>query len=150
MAAAILIGLALVVARSIARGVLAPVDEASRAAERIAAGDLSARVPVTSQDEFGAWATRFNRMADTLADTIERLEAAEEQNRRFVADVSHELRTPVTALVAEASVVDGHLDDLPPESAAHGRAARRRRPSIADARRGPHGAVAVRCGGGAR
>ncbi len=115
VAAAVLIGLALVTARSIARGVLAPVDEASRAADRIAAGDLSARVPVTSQDEFGEWAARFNRMADTLADTITRLEAAEEQNRRFVADVSHELRTPVAALVAEASVLDGHLDGLPPE-----------------------------------
>jgi signal transduction histidine kinase len=115
VAAAILIGLALVTARAIAGGVLAPVDEASRAADRIAAGDLSARVPVSSQDEFGEWAIRFNRMADTLADTIARLEAAEEQNRRFVADVSHELRTPVAALVAEASVIDGHLDGLPPD-----------------------------------
>ena len=43
-----------VAARVVARGVLAPVDEASRAAERIARGDLSARVPVTSTDEFGA------------------------------------------------------------------------------------------------
>lgn len=114
-AAAVLIVLALVAARSIARGVLAPVDEASRAADRIAAGDLSARVPVTSDDEFGEWALRFNRMADTLAETISRLEAAEEQNRRFVADVSHELRTPVAALVAEASVLDGRLDALPPD-----------------------------------
>lgn len=114
-AAAVLIVLALVAARSIAGGVLAPVDEASRAADRIASGDLSARVPVTSDDEFGEWATRFNRMADTLADTISRLEAAEEQNRRFVADVSHELRTPVAALVAEASLLDGHLDQLPPD-----------------------------------
>lgn len=115
VAAAIFIGLALVAARSIAGGVLAPVDEASRAADRIATGDLSARVPVTSQDEFGEWALRFNRMADNLAETIARLEAAEERNRRFVADVSHELRTPVAALVAEASVLDGRLEGLPPD-----------------------------------
>ena len=111
-----LIVLALLVARVIARGVLAPVEAASRAAEQIERGDLSARVPVTSDDEFGQWAERFNRMAAALADTIARLESAEAQNRRFVADVSHELRTPVAALVAEASIVRDHLDALPPES----------------------------------
>jgi two-component system sensor histidine kinase MtrB len=33
-----------------------------------------------------------------------------------VADVSHELRTPLAALVAEASIVGDHLDELPPET----------------------------------
>lgn len=111
-----LILVALVVARSVARGVLAPVDAASRAAERIERGDLSARVPVTSDDEFGAWAERFNRMAAALGETIGRLEAAEAHNRRFVSDVAHELRTPLAALVAEASILEGHLDALPEES----------------------------------
>jgi signal transduction histidine kinase len=105
--------LAIVAARFLARGVLAPVEAAARAAERIERGDLSARVPVTSDDEFGTWADRFNRMAEALDDTIGRLEAAQDQNRRFVADVSHELRTPVSALVAEASILRDHLDDLP-------------------------------------
>jgi len=108
--------LAIVAARFLARGVLAPVEAASRAAEQIEGGDLSARVPVTSDDEFGTWAKRFNRMAATLDGTIGRLEAAQDQNRRFVADVSHELRTPVSALVAEASILRDHLDDLPAAS----------------------------------
>src|SRR5262249_20592125 len=51
---------ALVVARVVARGVLAPVDEAARTAARIAGGELDARVPVTSNDEFGVWAAQFN------------------------------------------------------------------------------------------
>jgi two-component system sensor histidine kinase MtrB len=105
-----------VAARVVARGVLAPVDEASRAAIRLERGDLSARVAVTSSDEFGRWAQRFNRMADSLEDTISRLEAAQAQNRRFVADVAHELRTPTTALVAEASILRDHLDALPPDA----------------------------------
>ena len=114
--ALILALVAVVAARVVARGVLAPVDEASRAAERIEGGDLSARVAVTSTDEFGQWADRFNRMADSLEETIHRLEAAQTQNRRFVADVAHELRTPVAALVAEASLLADHLGALPPEA----------------------------------
>jgi signal transduction histidine kinase len=114
--ALLLILLALVVARRVARSVLSPVEAASRAAEEIEGGDLSARIPVTSDDEFGAWAERFNRMAATLAETIGRLEAAEAQNRRFVADVAHELRTPVAALVAEASILRDHLGALPEAS----------------------------------
>ncbi len=114
--ALILALVALLAARRIARGVLAPVEAASRAAERIQRGDLSARVPVTSNDEFGSWAERFNRMAGALEETIGRLQEAQSQNRRFVADVSHELRTPLAALVAEASILRDHLDSLPVES----------------------------------
>jgi len=116
LGALLLLLLALAAVRVVVRGVLAPVEEAGRVAERIERGDLSARVPVTSRDEFGTWAERFNRMAGALADTIRRLEAAQHQNRRFVADVSHELRTPLAALVAEASIVGDHLNELPPES----------------------------------
>src|SRR4051812_5130971 len=114
--AVILTLVAVVAARGVARGVLAPVDQASRAAVPIERGDLSARVPVMSNDEFGVWAERFNRMAASLEDTIVRLEAAQTQNRRFVADVAHELRTPVAALVAEASLLRDHLDPLPPDT----------------------------------
>jgi two-component system sensor histidine kinase MtrB len=114
--ALLLVVVALLTARMLARGILAPIEEAGETAERIERGDLLARVPVTSHDEFGIWADRFNRMTDTLAESIRRLEVAQHQNRRFVADVSHELRTPLTALVAEASIVREHLDELPPES----------------------------------
>jgi len=111
--ALILALIALLAARWIARGVLAPVEAASRAAERIELGDFSARVPVTPGDEFGSWAERFNRMAEALEDTVGRLKDAQAQNRQFVADVSHELRTPLAALVAEASILRDDLDSLP-------------------------------------
>lgn len=111
-----LVVVALAAARSVARGILRPIDAASRAAARIADGQLDARVPATSGDEFGAWAVEFNRMAGTLETTIERLRAAEARNRRFVADVTHELRTPLTGLVAEASLLRGELGALPPDA----------------------------------
>ena len=111
-----LIGVALASARGVAHGILRPIDAAARAAARIADGQLDARVPATSRDEFGTWAAEFNRMADALELTIGRLRSAEARNRAFVADVAHELRTPLTALVAEASMLRGELGSLPPDA----------------------------------
>ena len=108
--------LALATAGLIARRILRPIASGREAAGRMAAGDLSTRVPVEGRDELAGWAAEFNRMADSLQATIASLEAAQQQNRRFVADVSHELRTPLTALVAEASLIESNLEGLPTES----------------------------------
>jgi signal transduction histidine kinase len=116
VAALIAFGLALGTAGLVARGILRPVHSGSLAASRIAAGDLSARVPAGGADEFARWAAEFNRMADSLSSTIDRLVRSEAQNRRFVAEVSHELRTPLTALVAEASLIEPSLEGLSPEA----------------------------------
>ena len=116
VAALVAVALALATAGFVARGILRPVGHGSRAAARIAAGDLSARVPAGGADEFARFAAEFNRMADSLAATVARLERSESRNRRFVADVSHELRTPLTALVAEASIIEGGLAELPPDA----------------------------------
>ena len=109
----VLTGIALLAAGFLARGILRPVRQASDAARRIAGGDLSARLPVGSSDEFGAWAATFNRMAASLERTVAELQIAQDRQRAFVADVSHELRTPVTALVQEAGLLRDHLDALP-------------------------------------
>jgi signal transduction histidine kinase len=118
LAVAALVALLLAVGTAglIARGILRPVRSGSVAAARIAAGDLSARVPGGGTDEFARWAEEFNRMADSLQSTVGRLAASESQNRRFVADVAHELRTPLTALVAEASLIESGLAGLPPDA----------------------------------
>jgi len=116
IAAVIALLLAIATAGLIARGILRPVRSGSVAAARIAAGDLSARVPGGGTDEFARWAAEFNRMADSLESTVGRLAASESQNRRFVADVAHELRTPLTALVAEASLIEAGLADLSPDA----------------------------------
>jgi signal transduction histidine kinase len=113
----LLVLLAAVAAGFIARRVLRPVAAASRAAATIAGGDLSARLPVESGDEFGVWAEQFNRMAASLESSVADLREGRERERRFVADVSHELRTPLTALVAEASLLEQHLDAMPEEAA---------------------------------
>jgi signal transduction histidine kinase len=115
-AALVAVVLALAMARIVAGGILRPVSSGSAAAARIASGDLSARVAAGGADEFARFAAEFNRMADSLAETVGRLEASERRNRQFVADVSHELRTPLTALVGEASIIETDLDRLQPDA----------------------------------
>jgi heavy metal sensor kinase len=74
---------------------LAPVDRITASAERISFHNLSERLPVTQTgDELERLSVALNRM-------IERLDAAFQHSRRFVADASHELRTPLTVLRGE-------------------------------------------------
>jgi signal transduction histidine kinase len=104
------------IGHTLARRTLEPVARASRAARAVAEGLLATRLPVHSRDEFGAWAESFNEMAAALEAKISDLSRAQARERRFTADVAHELRTPVTALVAEASLLREHLDQLPSDA----------------------------------
>jgi signal transduction histidine kinase len=98
----------------LARRTLAPVARASDAARSLAEGLLDTRLPVEREDEFGAWATSFNEMAEALEAKITELSEAQARERRFTADVAHELRTPLTAVVNEASLLADHIERMPP------------------------------------
>ena len=86
------VGIAGVGGYRLARRALRPVDLMAERARSITAARLSARLPVDEpNDELGRLATVFN-------DTLEQLELAFGQLRRFTGDVSHELRTPLAAI----------------------------------------------------
>ena len=78
---------------------LRPVDAITLAAQRIAAGDLSQRLTMsTAPDEIGRLAGTFNNM-------IGRLDTSFRQIRQFTSDASHELRTPLTVMKGETELV---------------------------------------------
>ncbi|MET8311463.1 HAMP domain-containing sensor histidine kinase [Micromonospora sp. NPDC005173] len=104
------------VGHALARRTLEPVSRASRAARALTEGLLATRLPVRGRDEFSDWAASFNEMAEALESKIAALSAAQARELRFTADVAHELRTPVTALVAAASLLREHLDQLPDDA----------------------------------
>lgn len=61
----------------------------TRGAEQLAAGDLEARVPLRSRDEFGRLARTFNRMASELRENQRRL--LEEERRRKEQEIQQRL-----------------------------------------------------------
>ncbi len=87
VAAALSIVLAVILARYIAR----PLEEVSKAANRLARGDYQARAAEQGPTEIRSLATTFNAMADSL-------QRQEQTRRDFVAGAAHELLTPLTNL----------------------------------------------------
>ena len=66
---------AAVVATFVSQLLAKPLLLVTRAAERVAEGDWSARVTVTRQDEIGTLAHAFNVMSDYMQDAVDLLEA---------------------------------------------------------------------------
>ena len=76
-----------------------PLEKIEETAEKIAAGDLSARLDNFEPDtEVGRLSTSLNTMLSRIEESFEARTRSEDKLRRFVADASHELRTPLTAI----------------------------------------------------
>ena len=110
------VALVTILSRLSARRVLAPLAEVARAADHITTTeDLDTRIPVTSQDEVGDLAKRFNTMIVRLGRSRTALDQSVAAQRQLIADASHELRTPITSLRTNLEVLSLHDAPRPPE-----------------------------------
>lgn len=116
LGAAALVVLALVTAAALllARRLARPLEAATATADRLALGDLEARVPVTGPREVRRVGSALNRLAGRI-DELLTLE------RETAADLSHRLRTPLMAVRLDVESLpassakdelDAHFDDL--------------------------------------
>ena len=88
-----------IAARQVIKIGLHPLESVEETAQKIAAGDLSARLENFAPDtEVGRLSKSLNTMLGRIEESFAVRTQSEEKLRRFVADASHELRTPLTAI----------------------------------------------------
>jgi HAMP domain-containing protein len=101
--------LTLLIGFLLARRVVTPLADVVAAAQRVAAGDLTARVQVRGPGDLRSLSDSFNRMAGAL-------EVSDQQRRDLLADIAHELRTPLTIIRGK---LEGMLDGVYPADEDH-------------------------------
>ncbi len=89
----------------VARALSRRIKRLETAAEKVAGGDFSERIPIDGDDELSDLARAFNDMQRQLA----QLDSA---RKRFIAVASHELRTPIFSLGGFVELLqDEELDE---------------------------------------
>jgi len=85
---------------------LRPLEDMTKEADAIAAGDLTRRVePSDPETEIGRLGRALNGMLSQIEAAFDQRTESEDRLRRFLADASHELRTPLTSIRGYAELL---------------------------------------------
>lgn len=88
---------------------LQPVERIRSQVSLLTSGTLAERIPVPVADD------EIARLATTMNDMLDRLQAGQAAQRSFVSDASHELRSPLATIIAALELAHGR-----PELLTHG------------------------------
>lgn len=88
------------------------IKKLNKAVEKISDGNYSTRVKKLGKDEVGNLAISFNKMAESIENTIEEIETVSENRQNFIHNITHEIRTPLTSIIGYSSLIkNGKIDD---------------------------------------
>ena len=94
-----LVGIAVALATyPIVRRLTRRLESLQHSVEQWGDGNLSARVPVTGNDEVGFLAARFNHAAEQVEGLVAARDALLASQKSLLANASHELRSPLTRI----------------------------------------------------
>jgi len=98
----------------VVQSTLAPLKRIEKTAAKIAAGDLSQRVPdLPENTEVGSLSVSLNAMLTRIEESFHAQEETTEKMKRFVSDASHELKTPLAGirLLTDSILQTDHMDE---------------------------------------
>lgn len=99
--------LAVVLSLFVAKRITSPLIQMRKVAERMAKGELGARVQIKGNDEIATLGISLNFLAQQLIHQ-------EQLRKTMTADVAHELRTPLTTLKSHMeALIDGVWEPTP-------------------------------------
>ena len=82
-----------------------PLKRLSEATKKVATGELSERVQVTSDDEIGQLSADFNIMAEQMERQVRELTDAARRQEDFLHSFAHETKTPLTSIIGYAELL---------------------------------------------
>lgn len=82
-----------------------PLEKLNKVTDSIASGDYSLEAEVSSDDEVGELAKKFNEMTVSIGAHIDELNQMVKRRDQFVADFTHEIKTPMTAIIGYADTL---------------------------------------------
>ena len=89
------------------RNISTPIAKITKATERYAKGDFSAKIKLARNDELG-------RLSDSLDYMASEIENLNDYQRKFIANISHDFRSPLTSI---KGYLEAMLDGtIPPEA----------------------------------
>lgn len=82
-----------------------PLEKLNDITDRFAEGDYQIQSHISSNDEIGMLAEKFNHMALSVSGHIDELNEMVKQHEQFVADFTHEIKTPMTTIIGYADML---------------------------------------------